>query len=51
MNVIGISPFTKLATNIARVTRDLDMLALNVIIEIGGLGHVTADSTLPLSTS
>jgi len=51
MNIVGITSFAKLATNIAVVARNLHMLALNVVIKVGGLSHVVADSTLPLSTA
>ena len=51
MNIVGVPPFTKLVTNTACITRDLYMFTLNVVIKICRLGHVTAHSTLPLSTS
>jgi len=51
MNVIGIPSFTKLITKSAGITRGLHVFALYVVVQVGGLGHVTADGTLPLSTA
>ena len=49
MNIVGVSGLVTFATQNAIIAGNSHMLALDVVIQVGGLCHITTIGTTPLS--